>query len=181
MDRKAIFFDRDRCVGCDACIIACKMKHNASPHPASPPQGEPKGLSPIRVYQYGPVIKGDRVLQFFQPLSCMHCQDAPCLQACPVGAIFRDPEMDVVLVDREKCIGCKFCLWVCPYGAPHFDEVGKMVKCDMCVDRLRQGEQTACQSACVARAIIVASSEEIAQIQAKKAIARIRNRDTALP
>lgn len=173
MDKKAIFFDKDRCVGCYACIIACKMKHNAPPYPTSPPEGDPRGLSPINVHEYGPVIKGDRVFQFFQPLACMHCQDAPCIQACPVAAIFRDPEMDVVLVDREKCIGCKFCLWVCPYGAPHFDDVGKMVKCDMCVERLREGKRTACQTACIARAITVASPEEIAQIQAKKAIHRV--------
>jgi len=174
MGNKAIFFDKDRCVGCNACVIACKIQHNASPYPCSPPEGDPRGVNPINIHQYGPFVEGDRVFHFFQPLACMHCQDAPCIHACPAVAIFRDPETDVVLVDRDRCIGCKFCLWVCPYGAPHFDESGKMVKCDMCIERLREGKKTACEAICIAKAITVASPEEIAQIQAKKAVDRVR-------
>ena len=173
MDKKAIFFDKSKCVGCQACVIACKIKHHASPHPVAPPEGDPKGLSPINVHEYGPIIKGDRVFMYYQPLACMHCQDAPCLQACPETAIYRDEETDVVLVDRERCIGCKFCLWACPYGAPHFDDQGKMVKCDMCVDRLRQGKPTACEAVCVASAIIVRAPEAIARIPAGKTAERV--------
>ena len=173
MGKKAIFFDKDKCIGCDACVIACKLKHHASPHPCQPPEAEPKGLSPVNVYHFGPVIEGDRVFQFFQPISCMHCRDAPCIDACPRAAIYSDSETGVVLVDRERCIGCKFCLWVCPYGATHFDESGKMVKCDMCIDRLRDGKPTACEAVCVARAISVGSPEEISRIQAEKAVAKV--------
>jgi anaerobic dimethyl sulfoxide reductase subunit B len=174
MPKKALFFDKDRCIGCYACVIACKLRHNAGPHPCSPPEGEPRGINPCNVYQFGPVMHGDRVVQFFQPVSCMHCPDAPCLEACPRGAIFRDEETGVVLVDQDRCIGCRFCLWVCPYGSPHFDEKGKMVKCDMCIDRIREGRPTACEAVCVARAIVVKSPEEIARIQTEKALARMR-------
>ena len=178
MDKKAIFFDKDRCVGCYACVIACKMKHYAPPYPAAPPEGDPQGLSPLNVHHHGPFIKGDRVFQFFQPLSCMHCQDAPCIDACPTVAILRDSETGIVLVDQERCIGCKFCLWACPYGAPHFDGEGKMVKCDMCIERLSQGRQAACEAVCIARAIIVDNPEKIAQIQAKKAVDRVKKEAT---
>lgn len=170
IERKAIFFDKDRCVGCYACVIACKLKHSASPHPRRPPEAEPRGFSPLNIHQQGPIIVGEKVIQYFQPLSCMHCQEAPCINVCPSSAIKRDLETDVVLVDQELCIGCKFCLWACPYGAPHFDETGKMVKCDMCVERLKEGKKAACEAVCIAKAVIVDNPEKISEIQAKKAI-----------
>jgi Fe-S-cluster-containing dehydrogenase component len=174
MVKKAIFFDKDKCVGCYACVIACKLRHGASPHPSEPPEGEPQGVNPINIYQYGPVIHDDRVFQFFQPISCMHCPEAPCIDACPRAAIYRDSETGIVLVDQERCIGCRFCLWVCPYGAPHFDDSEKMVKCDMCIDRLRDEKPAACEAVCVARAIFVGSPEDISQIQAEKALAKVK-------
>jgi len=178
MAKKALFFDKDRCVGCYACVIACKLRHNASPQPSIPPEGDPKGISPCKVYQFGPMIHEGRVVQFFQPISCMHCPDAPCIEGCPRSAIFRDIETGAVLVDQERCIGCRFCLWICPYGSPHFDEKGKMVKCDMCIDRIREGRPTLCEAVCVAGAILERSPEEISQIQAKKTLAGIRKGST---
>jgi anaerobic dimethyl sulfoxide reductase subunit B (iron-sulfur subunit) len=108
----------------------------------------------------------------------MHCEDAPCIDACPASAILRDADTDVVLVDQERCIGCKFCLWACPYGAPHFDGAGKMVKCDMCIERLGEGKPTACEAVCIARAIRVDKPEKIARIQAEKAVDRVKKEAT---
>ncbi len=174
MSKRAIFFDKDKCIGCYACVIACKSRHGASPHPSQPPQGEPTGVNPIDVYQYGPVVQDDRVIQFFQPISCMHCNDAPCMNVCPTRAIYCESKTGAVLVDRIRCIGCKFCLWACPYGAIHVDSDGKVIKCDMCFDRINEGKQTACEATCVARAVFVGSPEEISKIQAKKAMAKIK-------
>jgi Fe-S-cluster-containing dehydrogenase component len=175
MVKKTIFFDKDKCIGCCACIIACKMKHNFPPHPTLPPQGEPTGINLINVYHFGPAFTEDRVIQFFQPISCMHCLDAPCINVCPTNAIYTDSETGAVLVNQKRCIGCKVCIWACPYGALHLDSKGRMEKCDMCIDRIRKGKPTACEAICVARAIFVGTPEEVSQIQAKKAMAKIKD------
>ena len=171
--RKAIFRDMGACVNCKACIIACKVKHMSSVYPVSLAIAEAKGRNLINIYQCGPEIRGDRVYQSFVSIACMHCEDAPCIRVCPVTAIYKDGQTSITLVDREKCIGCKVCLWVCPYGAPSFDEDGKLVLCDLCIARLREGKKTACEAACPADAIFVGSPEEIAELRAKKAAERI--------
>jgi anaerobic dimethyl sulfoxide reductase subunit B (iron-sulfur subunit) len=148
--------------------------HNTPPFPVSPPEAEPKGVRRVNVYQIGPFLDGDKVFQFFQPISCMHCADAPCIKVCPTSAIYKDAEFGVTLVNRDRCIGCRACLWVCPFGAPVFDEHGKLVLCDMCIDRLREGEKPACEAACQADAIKTGTMQEINDLQAKKAIQRIR-------
>jgi len=76
------------------------------------------------------------------------------------------------MVDRERCIECKACLWICPYGAPRFND-GKMVLCNLCIDRLREGKKTACEAACQASAITVVPHEEIAELRSRKAVERI--------
>ena len=169
--QRSIFIDKDKCIACYSCTVACKLEHNLPPHPAKPPLGNPKGPELIRVYQVGPEICDDKVYLYFQPISCMHCFEAPCIKACPRSAIYKDSETGVTFIDENKCIGCKFCLWVCPYGAPQFYD-GKMNLCDLCAHRLGEGRQTACEAACPARAIHVASTDEISAFIGKKAAER---------
>jgi Fe-S-cluster-containing dehydrogenase component len=71
------------------------------------------------------------------PKSCLHCEDPPCVPVCPTGASHKRAEDGIVLVDYDKCIGCKYCSWACPYGAREIDEQQKvMKKCTLCVDRI---------------------------------------------
>jgi Fe-S-cluster-containing dehydrogenase component len=71
------------------------------------------------------------------PKSCLHCEDPPCVPVCPTGASYKRAEDGIVLVDYDKCIGCKYCSWACPYGARELDEQRKvMTKCTLCVDRV---------------------------------------------
>ena len=175
MIRKSIFRDMDACVNCKACIIACNVKHMSHAQVSLPTLVEPKGRNLINVYQTGPEIRGDRVYQAFVSIACMHCAEAPCIRVCPVSAIYKDRETTITLVDREKCIGCKACLWVCPYAAPTFDGSGKLVLCDLCLDRLEEGKKTACEQVCPAQAVFVGTPEEIAEIQARKAVERIQS------
>ena len=71
------------------------------------------------------------------PKSCLHCEDPPCVPVCPTGASYKRPEDGIVLVDYDKCIGCKYCAWACPYGVRELDEHQKvMKKCTLCVDRI---------------------------------------------
>ncbi|MBI4331806.1 MAG: 4Fe-4S binding protein [Chloroflexi bacterium] len=172
--QRAIFRDKDKCVGCYACVVACKMEHGLAPTPVSPPEAEPKGVSLTSVYRYGPFMEGDRVIQYYVPMSCMHCVDAPCIQSCPKSALRKDAETGITVVDKEKCIGCRFCLWVCPYGAPRYNEQGKCELCDLCERRFHEGKKkTACEAVCVASAIFSGTIEEVADFKAKKAAKKL--------
>ena len=86
-------------------------------------------------------------------MSCNHCEDPICLKNCPTNAIVKR-EDGIVLIDAEKCIGCKYCAWVCPYGAPQFDvSMGVMTKCDLCVDYVDEGKNPSCVDSCPMRAL----------------------------
>lgn len=169
----SIFVDHERCIKCNACVVACKMEHDLPPYPTSPPVAEPKGPNFVRVFRVGPEIKDGKVNQYFVAIPCMHCNDPPCVSACPTNAISK-LENGVMQVDGNRCIGCKFCLWACPYGAPQFTPEGKMVLCDMCIHRLREGKKTACEAACVAKCIYVGTPDEISKITGQRAASRIR-------
>lgn len=173
MTPTSVFRDMDLCVNCKSCIVACKVKHMFPPYPDVPLDPEPRGPNLIQVYPIGPEIRGDLVCQSFVSVSCMHCEDPPCIKVCPFSAIRKEPEMHITLVDRELCVGCKACLWVCPYGAPSFDKDGKVVLCNLCIDRLREGKKAACEAACQAGAIFVGSMDEIKEIKARHALDRI--------
>jgi Fe-S-cluster-containing dehydrogenase component len=89
------------------------------------------------------------------PKSCLHCEDPPCVPVCPTGASYKRKEDGLVLVDFDKCIGCKYCAWACPYGARELDEERKeMTKCTLCADRIHnealpeRDRKPACVLAC---------------------------------
>lgn len=161
--QQAILIDREKCFGCYACIVACKLEHDLPPHPVRPPHGCPKGPELIRIVQVGPQILDDEVHYYFQPILCLHCLEAPCIEACPTSVIYRDSETGIVLVKEDGCTNCESCLEVCPYEAPHFYD-GKLHLCDLCihrfVERRRKGRYTACEAACPARAIRVGTIAE---------------------
>ena len=92
-------------------------------------------------------------------MSCMHCDDAACVTVCPTGASYKREEDGIVLVDQDKCMGCNYCAWACPYGARELDpEDGVMKKCTLCVDRIydqnlpEDERQPACVMTCPAHA-----------------------------
>lgn len=145
----AFHFNVKRCAQCFACEVACKQAHDTRPHV----QEEP-GTSGPRFRQVITLEndEGPTQIQYIS-MACMHCGDAACMSVCPAGAIYRDPEFGAVLVDRDKCLGCRYCSWACEFGAPQFDRDGLMTKCDMCIDRLREGKQPACVKTCCGGAI----------------------------
>jgi len=169
--QRAILIEIEKCIGCYSCTVACKLEHNLPPYPAHPPVADPKGPELIRVCQFGPDIRDDRVRQYFQPILCMHCPDAPCIDACPQSAIYKDLETGITLVNKDECLGCRSCLEACPYGAPQFHD-DTLILCDLCIHRLREGRCTACEAACPARAIHVGTANVISTMIEGKAVER---------
>jgi len=163
-DRKlGLVIDLDICVGCHACVTACKGWNDAA-QPSGLNDADPYGAAPegaflnrVHSYEVEPDQGVARLVHF--PRSCLHCDDAPCVTVCPTGASYKRVEDGIVLVNEDICIGCKLCSWACPYGAREYDyDVGVMKKCTLCVDRIYdellppEDRQPACVLACPAHA-----------------------------
>lgn len=157
-----LVIDLDTCVGCHACAVACKQWNSSGtigPLSDYQPYGaEPSGvwLNRVRHYEEGDYPHSKTVNV---PLSCMHCEQPPCVDVCPTGASYKRETDGIVLIDQDKCIGCNYCAWACPYGARELDKAsGSMKKCTLCIDRIydsrltEQERQPACVLSCPARA-----------------------------
>jgi len=159
-----LVIDLDTCVGCHACAVACK-EWNAGgmsgPLTDEQPYGkDPSGIWFNRVHSYeveATATQPASTLHF--PRSCLHCETPACVTVCPTGASYKRAEDGIVLVDEDKCIGCKLCSWACPYGARETSPVeGVMKKCTLCVDRIynetipKESREPACVQACPTRA-----------------------------
>lgn len=138
--RLGLAIDLDTCVGCNACAVACKQWNTSgTTGPLSDYNStgkDPSGVwfNRIRNYEVGD-YPDNKTVHF--PMSCMHCEDADCVTVCPTGASYKRPEDGIVLVDQDKCMGCNYCAWACPYGARELDEEdGVMKKCTLCIDRI---------------------------------------------
>ena len=140
MKRFGMLIDLSLCIGCNACAVACKQEN-----------GVPLTKFNTWVESWD-VGTGERARRANQPKLCNHCADAPCVKVCPTGASYRTEE-GVVLVDAEKCIGCKYCMAACPYQARWVDDnTGVVGKCTFCHHRTSHGLLPACVSTCVTRA-----------------------------
>ena len=140
MTQLALVIDLNTCVGCHACVTSCK-EWNSSGEAGplvdkNPYDADPTGtfFNRVQSFEIGE-FPNTQTLHF--PKSCLHCEDPPCVPVCPTGASYKRPEDGIVLVDYDKCIGCEYCSWACPYGAREIDEQQKvMKKCTLCVDRI---------------------------------------------
>ena len=148
MDKRIFDLDLDRCTGCYACVVACMDQNDITPASADFMWRDVASLSSRGKIQYASI-------------SCMHCDDAPCLIACPTGAIFRNDGTDMVESDKHKCIGCHSCVMSCPFGAPKFDPDGKMEKCSGCSIRVEYGLTPACVRICPTKALKYDTVENI--------------------
>ena len=161
-----LVIDLDICVGCHACATSCKEWNTAGI--AGPLTDEhaygkdPHGVWFNRVHSYEVAPDADAAqpaMTLHFPRSCLHCETPACVTVCPTGASYKRAEDGIVLVDEDKCIGCKLCSWACPYGAREYSQVeGVMKKCTLCVDRIynehlaEEDRQPACVQACPTRA-----------------------------
>lgn len=109
-------FDSGKCTGCERCVIACNYAKTGR-----------FGTRDARIRVFSWRDTGDFVV-----VGCYQCDPAPCMEACGVDAIYRDPKTNAVLIDYGKCINCKACVYACPYGAITLGSDGRVIKCDLC-------------------------------------------------
>ena len=157
MKRLAFYFDSSSCSGCKTCQMACKDKNDLGP-----------GQVWRRVYEVtgggwkkrGATWQQD-VFAYNLSMSCNHCEDPICAENGPTHALFKRAD-GIVQIDQKLCIGCKYCSWVCPYGAPQFNPgKGVMGKCDFCADYIDQGKNPSCVDACPMRALDFGDYQEL--------------------
>lgn len=150
MSEKGFFFDMTACIGCKSCQIACKDKNDLDVGSL---------FRKVWLFERG---KFPNPRSYFISMACNHCKEPKCVDNCPTGASYRREEDGVVLIDLNKCIGCKYCTWSCPYEARHYNkDNGKVEKCNACLDLLQQGEKPACIDACIMRVLEYESVEEL--------------------
>ncbi len=157
MKQVGLLVDVTRCIGCNKCVDACVMaNHLGAEHHI--PQQEADGLSAQRWLAIVDAPQGGFVRK-----SCRHCLDAACVSVCPVGAMHKSPE-GIVLYDKQKCMGCRYCLMACPFGIPRYewDSPTPVVgKCFFCYQRLSEGQEPACVEACPQQALTFGERSEL--------------------
>jgi Fe-S-cluster-containing dehydrogenase component len=166
-----IGIDIDKCIGCARCVVACKAENDVpDAHyfntwieryilrtdgsvQVDSPNGGMDGFPPIE-------DEGSVLRSFFVPKLCNHCANPPCVQVCPVGATF-STEDGVVLVDEDYCVGCRYCIQACPYGARWFHPTKHVAsKCTLCYHRVVKGLLPACVEACPTGARVFGDVED---------------------
>lgn len=141
MNKISLAIFQEDCCGCHACEVACRQE-----------KAELSDGGLVRVLEKSP---------WYLPVYCHHCAKAPCLESCPVKAIYKDEE-GTVLVEEKECIGCRECVGACPFGAMGFDEERQVaLKCDLCKSRRQRGQAPACALVCPTSCILWGDTTEL--------------------
>ncbi len=157
-----MILDVEKCIGSGNCVRACKTENDVlnedgcfrtwveryqvdpenPEHPiVDSPNGGYDGFKPLDT-------NSAKAKVFFVPKMCNHCENSPCVQVCPVGATFDAPD-GVVLIDKSRCLGCRYCVQACPYGCRYIDpRTNTADKCTLCYHRITKGMTTACAEVC---------------------------------
>ncbi len=154
LQRWGLLIDISKCGECNDCVTACHEENGVSAQAGGRPETEAQWIRKLTLRD-----KRTGVAQTL-PMMCQHCEDPPCVDVCPTGASFKR-EDGIVLVDKHTCIGCRYCVMACPYGARSFIHEavsgqkadvprgkGTVESCTLCVHRVDRGEGPACVEAC---------------------------------
>ena len=149
---KVLMINYQKCTGCRLCELVCSVMHHGVSIPAR---------SRIKVMKWE--SEG-----LYIPISCQQCEDAPCINVCPVKALSRDEDIGFVKVDYEVCIGCRSCVAVCPFGAMNYNIIDKKVfKCDLC------GGKPECVRFCEEKAVDYVAADRLSIFKKKDAAERL--------
>jgi len=155
---KRIIADVRKCLGCRSCELACAVAHSAAKELLAALREERRPEARVNVEAAG---------SWGVPLQCRHCDDPVCVQVCPTKAITKPAPDGPVELDADRCIGCAYCVQVCPFGVIRLSKSGEgVVRCDLCASR---PEGPACVEACPTGALSFEEVEETARRARKKA------------
>ena len=179
-DALGLLYDTTLCIGCKACVVACREANGLQADP-----GWSGGLyqAPADLNEYTKnIIKlyDDGTQRSYMKMQCMHCIDPACANACMLGA-YKKREYGIVTYDVDLCIGCRYCQVACPYGVPKFEwskTASRMVKCELCNHRIAEGKGPACAEVCPRGAVIYGKRADLLK-EAKDRLAR--NPDKYVP
>src|SRR5207342_3639831 len=151
MARMKFLCDADRCIECNACVTACKNENEV-----------PWGINRRRVVTINDGKPGECSIS----MACMHCTDAPCAAVCPVNCFYTTADA-VVLHSKDLCIGCGYCFYACPFGAPQYPKVDNFGS-----NRLAEGKLPLCAEMCSTKSLLAGDGEIIAQIYKERVVKR---------
>jgi len=153
-----LFQDKKKCIGCHSCEVQCKSCKSL-----------PAGPKPCQVITVGPQFIGGLVCASYVFIPCFHCDNPWCVAVCPTGAMQKRSRDGIVFIDHTLCVGCKTCITACPWGAPQWNpEIGKVVKCDYCMERIDQGLKPACVTVCTTHCLEFGPAESTSQIRRER-------------
>jgi carbon-monoxide dehydrogenase iron sulfur subunit len=148
---KVLMIDYEKCTGCRLCELVCSVMHDGISNPAR---------SRIKVMKW----ESEGI---YVPVSCQQCEDAPCMNVCPTKAISHDEDTGALLVNYNKCIGCRSCMAVCPFGAMNYNVIDKKVfKCDLC------GGDPQCAKFCEVHAVSFVDADRVSTFKKRDAAER---------
>ena len=172
MPKYVMVVDKKRCVGCMACIAACKAENEVPP-----------GNYRTRVVEQVEGKFPDLQMEFRSEL-CNHCDNPPCVFNCPTKASYKDRLTGMVLLDKKRCVGCKACVASCPYDVRYVNhDKGYVDKCTFCAHRIKEGKMPACVTTCVGKSRIFGDlndpkSPVRAALKGKKAEVQLKHAGT---
>jgi Fe-S-cluster-containing dehydrogenase component len=161
-DAVGLLYDATRCIGCKACMTACRENAGLDPDVRQGLWDDPLNLN-ANAKNIIKLTKGENGAESFMKMQCMHCVDPGCVSVCMLGALQKG-EQGVVTYNAEQCIGCRYCQVACPFNVPAFEwrsATPQIVKCDLCQKRLAEGKIPACADVCPREAVIFGRVDDL--------------------